>query len=44
MEQQNYAVINYLFQPIIMLEKNLRFSVVRYGNVFGSRGSVFPVF
>jgi UDP-N-acetylglucosamine 4,6-dehydratase/5-epimerase len=24
--------------------RNIRFSVVRYGNVFGSRGSVFPYF
>ena len=25
-------------------KKNIKFSVVRYGNVFGSRGSVFPKF
>lgn len=25
-------------------KKNIKFSVVRYGNVFGSRGSVFPYF
>ena len=28
----------------IVGSKNIRFSVVRYGNVFNSRGSVFPVF
>ena len=28
----------------IVGNKNIRFMVVRYGNVFNSRGSVFPVF
>ena len=28
----------------IIGKKNIRFSVVRYGNVFNSRGSVFPIF
>mgnify|MGYP001207616260 FL=1 len=28
----------------IVGNKNIRFAVVRYGNVFNSRGSVFPVF
>ncbi len=28
----------------IIGKKNTRFSVVRYGNVFNSRGSVFPIF
>ena len=45
MVQQSFALINYLFPAQNTVgKKNIKFSVVRYGNVFGSRGSVFPKF
>ena len=44
MEQQNYVLINYLLLQTILRKKKISFSVVRYGNVMGSRGSVILSF
>ena len=44
MEQQNFVQIKLLRLQIILREKNIKLSVVRYGNVFASRGSVVPRF
>ena len=44
MVQQSFALINYLLLHKRAESENIKFSVVRYGNVFGSRGSVFPKF
>ncbi len=45
MVQQNYVQINFLLQQIFILEKkDIKLSVVRYGNVMASRGSVIPHF
>ena len=44
MELRNYALINYYSANNIIGDRNLSFSVVRYGNVMGSRGSVIPFF
>ena len=39
-----FVQINYLYPQTIYLENGTIFSVVRYGNVFASRGSVIPYF
>ena len=44
MELQNFVQINSLYLQTIQKEKNITFSVVRYGNVLGSRGSVLHEF
>ena len=43
-EHPSYVLISCLFPQIILKEKKISFSVVRYGNVMGSRGSVLPEF
>ena len=42
MERLNSPQISFLLQGIIF--QNTKFSIVRYGNVFGSRGLVVPFF
>ena len=37
MEQLNYVPINFLYANNIKGKNNIKFSVVRYGNVMGSR-------
>ena len=44
MEHQNFVLINFLLPLTILKEKNISFSIVRYGNVLGSRGSVIHEF
>ena len=40
MEQQSFVQINFIAANNIKGSRDIRFSVVRYGNVMGSRGSV----
>ena len=40
----SFVQINYLYPQTIYLENGTIFSVVRYGNVFASRGSAIPYF
>ncbi len=45
MAEQSWYQINYLLRQMLILgKKDVCFSIVRYGNVAGSRGSVIPFF
>ena len=43
-DKLNCARINFLHLQVILEKANIKFAVVRYGNVMGSRGSVLPIF